>query len=101
MFFSYFQSYFIQDRGVLGQLLMIFKTFVIFFYIESCNSSFSRNIAILGCFDVIQEEIMQIGKAKYLKTCEDFGKTMNEDSRGLERHYKRRNYVPKSQDILY
>jgi hypothetical protein len=36
-----------------------------------------------------------------LKTCEDFAKTTNEDSRGLIRHYKGRNYVPKSQDILY
>jgi len=44
---------------------------------------------------------MQIGKTKHLKTYEDFGKTMNEDSRGLGRHYKGRNYVPKSQDILY
>jgi len=26
---------------------------------------------------------------------------MNEDSRGLIRHYKRRSYVPKSRDILY
>jgi hypothetical protein len=35
------------------------------------------------------------------KTFEDFGKTMNEDSRGLGRHYKGRDFVPKSQDILY
>jgi len=39
---------------------------------------------------------MQIDKTKHLKTCEDFGKTMNEDSRGLRRHYKWRNFVPKS-----
>jgi len=26
---------------------------------------------------------------------------MNEDSRGLGRHYKGRNFIPKSQDILY
>jgi len=31
---------------------------------------------------------MQIGKAKYLKTSEDFGKTMNKDSRVLIRPYK-------------
>ena len=30
-----------------------------------------------------------------LKTGEDFGKTMNEDSRGLGRYYKERNYVPR------
>jgi len=36
-----------------------------------------------------------------LKTCEDLEKTLNEDSRGLIRHYKERNYVLKSQDILY
>jgi len=35
------------------------------------------------------------------KTCEDFRKIMNEDSRGLERHYKGRNYVPRSEVILY
>jgi len=57
---------------------------------------FSQNIAILACFDVIHEEIMQIGKAKHLKTCEDFGKIMNEDSRGLERQYKWRSFVSKS-----
>jgi len=33
--------------------------------------SFSWNIAILGCYDVIQEEIKQISIAKNLKTCED------------------------------
>jgi len=26
---------------------------------------------------------------------------MNEDSKGLERHHKGRNYVPKSQNILH
>jgi len=45
-------------------------------------------MAILGYFHVIQEEIMQIGKAKHLKTCEDFGKKINENSRGLKRHTK-------------
>ena len=44
---------------------------------------------------------MQISKARHLNTCEDFGKIMNEDSRGLRRHYRGRNYVPMSQDILY
>jgi len=36
-----------------------------------------------------------------MKTSEVFGKIMNEDSTGLERHYKGRNSIPKSQDILY
>jgi hypothetical protein len=40
---------------------------------------------------------MQIGRAKHL---EDLG-TINEDSRYLGRHYKGRNYVLMSQDILY
>jgi len=44
---------------------------------------------------------MQIGKQNILKTSEDHGKTMNEDSRDLERHYKGLNYVTKSQYILY
>jgi len=44
---------------------------------------------------------MQIGKPKHLKTCEDFEKIMNEDSRGLGRHYKEMNSIPKPQDILY
>jgi len=29
---------------------------------------------MLGCFDVIHEEIMQIGKAKHLNIREDLGK---------------------------
>jgi hypothetical protein len=41
---------------------------------------------------------MQISRAKHL---EDLGKTKNEDSRNLGRHYKGRNYVLMSQDILY
>jgi len=44
---------------------------------------------------------MKIGKTRHLKTCEDLGKIMNEDSRGLRRHYKGKNYVPMSKDILY
>jgi len=44
---------------------------------------------------------MQIGKARHLKICEDLGKMKNEYSRGLIRHYKGRNFVPKFQDILY
>jgi len=36
-----------------------------------------------------------------MKTSLDIGKTMIEDSRGLRRLYKGRNFVPKSQDILY
>jgi len=44
---------------------------------------------------VIHEEIMQN------KIFEDFGKIMNEDSRGIRRHNKGRNFVPKSQDILH
>jgi len=44
---------------------------------------------------------MQIGKARHVKTCEDFGKIMNEHSRGLRYHYQKRNIVPKSQDILH
>jgi len=35
---------------------------------------------------------MQIGKTTHLKTCEDFGKTINEDSRGLGRHLKREEF---------
>jgi len=72
-------------------LLMVFRSFVMF----------SISSHILGCFDVIQEEIMQISKAKYLKIDEDFEKTMNKDSRCHIRHYKGRNCFPKSQDILY
>jgi len=44
---------------------------------------------------------MQINQARHLKTYEDFRKITNEDSRGLERHFKGRNFVFKSQDILY
>jgi len=80
-FSCYFQLIFIQNRGLLEQLLMIFRTFVM--------------------FSILSHVIMVFGKAKHLKTCEDFGKTMNVGPRGLRRHYKRRSYVPKSQDILY
>ena len=96
-FFSHFHLVLIQIRGVLEQLSMVFRIFCNFLF-ESCNSSFFRNKTILEYFDVIQEEIMQIGKAKHL---EDLGKTMNVDSRCLERHYKGKSYVPKSQDNLY
>jgi len=44
---------------------------------------------------------MQIGKSRHLKTCENFGKTMNEDSKGLGRHCKGNNSPCKSQDIFY
>jgi len=42
-----------------------------------------------------------LAKKNIVKTCEDLGKTMNKDLRGLRRHYKGRNFVPNSQDILY
>jgi len=38
---------------------------------------------------------MQFGKARHLNTCEDFGKIMNDDSRGLGRNYKWRNFSRK------
>ena len=79
---------------------MIFGTFVMFSILSHVVLTFSKT-AILGRFNVIQEEIMQIGKTKLLKTCEDFGKTMNENSRDLRRHYKGRNFVLKSQDVLH
>jgi len=44
---------------------------------------------------------MQIGKARHLKICEELVKIKSEDSRGLIRHYRGRNYVSKFQDILY
>jgi len=68
---------------------------------ESCNCYCSWNIAILECFDVIHKEIMQIGKARHLKICKDFENKKSEDSRGLRRHYKWRNSIPMSQDILH
>jgi hypothetical protein len=36
-----------------------------------------------------------------MKIGEDLGKIKNEDSKGLVRLYRGRNFVPKSQDILY
>ena len=38
---------------------------------------------------------------EHLKNCEDFGKTKNEDSRGLRRLYNERNFVPKFQGKLF
>jgi len=43
---------------------------------------------------------MQICKSRHLKISEDFGNIKNEDSRGLGRRYRVRNYVPRSQDII-
>jgi hypothetical protein len=80
-FSSYFQLIFIQNRGLLEKLFIVFGTFVM--------------------SSILSHIIMVFDKAKYLKTCEDFGMTMNVDSRGLERHYKQMSYVPKSKDILY
>jgi len=34
-------------------------------------------MVILGCFDVIHEEIIQIRKARHLKISENFGKIEN------------------------
>jgi hypothetical protein len=52
-----------------------------------------QNIGVLEKLSMVvtQKEIMQIGKVKHL---EDLGKTMNEDSRGLRRHYKGRLLFP-------
>ena len=36
-----------------------------------------------------------------MKICEDFGKTENEDSRGLKRLYSGRNSIPKFRDKLF
>jgi len=44
---------------------------------------------------------MHIDKARYMKICEDIGNMKNEYSRGLIRRYRRRNSIPKFQDILY
>jgi hypothetical protein len=55
---------------------------------------------MLGVLDVIYEEIMQIGKARHPKIYLVLWRTKIEDSRGLIRLYKGRNYVPKFQDIL-
>ena len=71
------------DRGVLEQLSMVFRIFVIFYILSHVILRFSQNIAIIWCFYVIQEEIIQIGKTKHLKTCEYFRKTINKYSRGL------------------
>jgi len=38
---------------------------------------------------------MHIGKARHLKICEVFGKKKNEDSSGLRRRDRGRNYVHK------
>jgi len=39
--------------------------------------------------------MMHIGKTRHPKICEVLGKMKNEDSRGLIRLYKGRNYGPK------
>jgi len=43
---------------------------------------------------------MQIGKARHSKIYVVLGKMKNEDSKGLIRLYKWRNFVPKFQDNL-
>jgi len=42
-----------------------------------------------------------LAKQEHLKISEDLGKIKNEDLRGPVRLYKRRNFGPMSQDILY
>jgi len=44
---------------------------------------------------------MHIDKARHTKICEVLEKMKNEDSRGLGRLYKGRNFVLKFQDILH
>jgi len=68
-------------------MFSIFESLIIFF----------RNIAIFGCFNVINKEIMQTGKARHLKI---LGRSKNEDSRGLKRYYIGRTFVPKFEDTF-
>ena len=44
---------------------------------------------------------MHIGKARHPKIYVVLWKMKNEDSRGLKKNYKRKNFVPKFQDILH
>jgi len=97
IFFSCFLLVLIKIRGVLAKLPIIFGTFCNVFYLSRIIILFPKHInyRVLWC------NLRRNHANRHSKIFEDFGKTMNEDSRGLERHYKGRNYVPKSQDILY
>jgi len=66
---------------------MISGHLYIFLYLSHVILFFPKH-SNFRCFDVIHEEIKKIGKARHLKTCEDFGKIKNEDFRGLRRHYR-------------
>jgi len=50
---------------------------------------------ILGCFVVNSQRNLAYRKARHLKICEVLGKMKNEDSRGLKRRYRGRNFVLK------
>jgi len=80
---------------------MVLGKFIMFSILNHLILVFPEHNNSRVFFYVIQDEIMQISKAKHLKTCENFGKKMNENSRDLGRHYKGRNFVLKFQVILY
>jgi len=100
MFFSHFLYVLHPELRSISAIAYYFEIFVMFFISESVILFF-QNIAILECFDVIHEKIMQIGKTRHLKISKDLEKMKNEDSRGLGRRYKMRKTIHKFQDILY
>jgi len=78
---------------------MVFGTFVMFSILSHVILVFLKhsNSRVFWCNS---RRNHKISTAKHLKTSEIFGKIPNEDSIGLRRHYKGRNFVPKSQNIL-
>jgi len=69
-------------------------------YIWVCNSILPETLQFFGVLKVIHEEIKQFRQTRHPKIYMGLGKMKNEDSRGIRRLYRGRNYVPKFQDIL-
>jgi len=60
-----------------------------------------RNIVILGGFELIHEEIMQIDKSRTTEELSRVWEDKNEDSKGLMRLYIGRNIVSKFRGKLF
>jgi len=97
IFFSHFYLVLIQDRRVLEQLSMVFRTFYNIFISSHVILVFPKHnhSTVFWCISRRNHANRQS------KASSRFEKTMNEDLRGLWRHYKREKFYSKSQNKLH
>jgi len=78
-----------------------FGTFVLFSIFESVILLFLKHSNFRVFLMKFTKKSSKLGKVRHPKIYVILGKKKNEDSRGLIRLYRWRNYVPKLQDILH